>query len=229
MKYLKILPAILFISCQINDGWTELFNGTNTQGWHIYGGGENLNGWYVENGVLAFDPELRTDASTSNLITNQQYTDFELSVEWMISEKGNSGIFWGVVEDSKYEHPYQTGPEVQILDDNWTEYLNERGDIQRTGSIFAIVAPKAKVSKPAYEWNHFLVHIDQTNNEGWIHLNGTEITRFPVNGPEWRKLVDATHFKDWEDFGQAPSGHIGLQDHGSQVAFRNIKIRELNR
>ena len=88
------LPIILFFGCQISEPWTSLFNGENLDGWHIYGGGD-YNGWYIEDGVIAFDPQRRIIPRSANLITNQQYTNFELSFQWMISENGNSGFFWG--------------------------------------------------------------------------------------------------------------------------------------
>lgn len=229
MKHaLLIILGILVSSCSTDQQWTYLFNGEDMEGWHIYQKGtENFNGWYVSDGVLVFDPANRTDASNADLITDQQFTSFELDLEWMISEEGNSGIFWAVVEDEEYENTYDTGPEIQVLDDNWAAYVDERGDIQRAGSMFNVMAPFEIVSKPAGEWNHYLIHIDQVQNEGFVVFNGVETLRFPVNGPEWEELITGSGFKDWPGFGKAQTGHIALQDHGSQVAFRNIKIREL--
>ncbi len=227
MKYLWLMTLCLFtFGCGDTEVWETLFNGEDLQGWHVYGGGEDYNGWTVESGVLLFDPALRTEARTSNLITDKQYTNFELSLEWMISEQGNSGIFWGVVEDEQYEHPYQTGPEIQILDDNWSAYIEERGEKTRAGAIFAIQAPSPVVSKGAGEWNEFLLHIDQDQNEGFLEFNGQRVMEFPVNGEEWNNLVAPTHFADWEGFGKARTGNICLQDHGSRVAFRKVRIRE---
>ena len=229
MKYaLLILFVLLMSGCNNDQGWTYLFNGKDLDGWHIYHKGkENFNGWYVSDGVLVFDPAKRTEATNADLVTDREFTSFELDLEWMISEEGNSGVFWGVVEEDQYDHTYETGPEVQVLDDNWTAYIEERGNIQRAGSLFNIIAPSAVVSKPAGEWNHFLIHVDHNQNEGFVNLNGVEILRFAVNGPKWEGLIANSGFKDWPGFGMAQTGHIALQDHGGQVAFRNIKIREL--
>jgi hypothetical protein len=225
---LLIILVILMFSCSTDQQWTYLFNGKDLEGWHVYNKGkQNFNGWYVSDGVLVFDPANRTDATNADLVTDQPFTSFELDLEWMISEKGNSGVFWGVIEEDQYDYTYETGPEVQVLDDNWTEYIEERGNIQRAGSIFNVMAPSDIVSKPAGQWNHFLIHIDHTLNEGFVIFNGVETLSFPVNGPEWEELIAGSGFKDWPGFGKAQTGHIALQDHGSQVAYRNIKIREL--
>lgn len=227
-NYLLIALVILMCNCSSNQQWTYLFNGEDMEGWHIYlKGKENFNGWYVSDGVLVFDPSNRTEATNADLVTDRQFSSFELELEWMISEKGNSGIFWGVIEDEQYKHTYETGPELQVLDDNWTEYIEERGDIQRAGSIFNLIAPSEIVSKPAGEWNHYVLHIDHMQNQGFVVFNGVEILRFPVHGPEWEELIANSGFKDFPGFGKAQTGHISLQDHGNQVAYRNIKIREL--
>lgn len=229
MKNCLLLTLVILIcSCGSDQQWTYLFNGKDFEGWHVYRKGtQNFNGWYVSDGVLVFDPANRTEATNADLVTDQQFTSFELELEWMISEEGNSGVMWSVIEDAQYEHTYDTGPEVQVLDDNWTAYVEERGNIQRAGSLFNVLAPSEIVSKPAGEWNHYLIHIDHTKNEGFVMFNGVETLRFPVNGPEWQALIADSGFKDWPGFGKAQTGHIALQDNGNQVAFRNIKIREL--
>lgn len=228
MRKILIISILFFnLGCNSGSEWVDLFNGENLDGWHIYLQGEDYNGWYVDNGVLVFDPEYRSKAHPSNLVSDNKYENFELSLEWMISENGNSGVFWGVVEDEKYEHPYQTGPEVQILDDNFKEYVEERGDIQRAGSIFNLIPPSKVVSKPAGEWNKFLIHINHVTNVGFVKFNDQEIMRFQVHGSEWDQLIAGSNFADWSGFGKARSGYICLQDHGNKVAFRNIKIREL--
>lgn len=226
-----LLFALLIASmgCQSNDGWVTLFDGKSLEGWHIYGHGNDYNGWTVQSGVLVFDPEQRSEAFSANLSTNKQYTSFELSLDWMISEHGNSGLLWGVVEDEKYEHPYLTGAEIQILDDGWVEYVTERGDINRAGSLYNLMAPSKVVSKGHGEWNSYLLHIDQENNEGFLIFNGEKILEFPVNGPNWQEMIKQSPFGLWEAFGAAKTGFIVLQEHGGKVAFRNIKIKELNK
>lgn len=216
------------ISCSPKNEWEQLFNGKDLDGWHIYNGEKPTNAWYVENEVLVFDPTLRTAASNASLITDHTYRDFELQLDWMISENGNSGLFWSVKEDTSYQYPYETGPEIQMLDDGWEAYIKERGDIQRAGSIFNIMQPAKIVSKGAGEWNSYLLHIDQTNNEGWLDFNGERVLSFPVKGSQWSDLIAPTPFANWPEFGKTEEGHIGLQDHGHKVAFRRILIRTLD-
>ncbi len=230
MKKLILLFSLIFLySCSSNDGYQALFNGEDLEGWHIYGQtGEDYNGWTVQQGVLVYDPSLRTSPASANLVTDQVFESFELSFDWMIAENGNSGIFWAVVESDAYEHPYQTGPEIQILDDGWEEYVTERGDINRAGSLYNLMAPSKVVSKHAGEWNSYVLHINHKKNQGWLNFNGERVLEFPVHGEEWEELIANSGFKDWEGFGLAKSGHISLQDHGGKVAFRNIKIKELN-
>ena len=221
--------STLFIGCSFQTDWKPLFNGKDLQGWHIYGAGDDFDGWFVDQGVLVLDPSKRKRARNSNLVSDLKFKDFELSLDWMISDNGNSGIFWGVKEDtSLYEHPYQTGPEIQILDDNYQEYIDQRGDINRASSLYGILPPSEIVSKPANQWNSVLLHIDHTMNEGFVIYNGVRVLEFPVNGKPWQKLIRDSSFKDWNGFGTYQTGKICLQDHGSRVAFRNIKIRNLN-
>lgn len=230
MKKLILLFSLVFLySCSPDKGPQALFNGENLEGWHIYGQADgNYNGWTVQQGVLFYDPVLRTSAVNANLVTNQTFENFELSFDWMISENGNSGIFWAVIEDDSFEHPYQTGPEIQILDDNWEEYIRERGDINRAGALYNLMAPSKIVSQPAGKWNSYVLHIDHMNNEGWLIFNNERVLEFPVHGPEWENLIARSGFKDWKGFGLARRGHISLQDHGAKVAFRNIQITVLN-
>ena len=215
---------------QTNEDWMPLFNGENLDGWHTYGADkadDSYDGQYVEDGVLGFDYLRRTESASSNLVTDNEYTNFELSLEWNIGIQGNSGVFWGVIERKEYEHPYQTGPEIQILDDNWTEYVEGRGDINRAGSLYGLMAPSSIVSKAAGIWNHYMLHIDHVENIGYVVFNDQEVLRFPVHGPEWEAMVAKSGFADWPGFGSAQTGRISLQEHGGKVAFRNIKIRIL--
>ena len=223
-----LLFCILLVGCSpLKDNWITLFNGENLEGWHTYGEDDSYDGWYVENEELIYDFQQREGGGSSNLVTDDKFTNFELSLEWNIGHHGNSGVFWGVIEDEQYKHPYQTGPEIQVLDDNWKEYVEERGDINRAGSLYGMLAPSAIVSKAAGEWNHYLLHIDHKENMGYVIFNEKEVLRFPVHGPEWEAMIAKSGFADWPGFGKAKTGHISLQEYGGKIAFRNIKIKIL--
>lgn len=206
---------------------TILFNGENLDGWKAY----NSNGitqWKVEEGALAFSPAEGNRSGTENLITEDVYTNFELSLEWKISEGGNSGIMWGVQEDEKFNEPYLTGPEIQILD-NKAHPDAKNGPIRQAGALYDMVKPSKDVTKGAGEWNSLVLRIDYDENKGTVTMNGTQTTQFPLHGEEWDKLVKKSKFSTWEDFGKYRTGHIALQDHQDKVWYRNIKIKELKK
>ena len=140
-----------------------------------------------------------------------------LSLEWKIAEGGNSGIFWGVYEDPKFSEAYQTGPEIQVLDDERHPDAKQGNGTHVSGSLYDMIGPSEKVVNPAGEWNLCEISINHNTNQGSVNLNGVNIVNFPVHGEGWDALVANSKFKDWEGFGAYPTGHIGLQDHGDKV------------
>ena len=208
-----------------NDDWTNLFDGESFDGWHTYLQDTISSQWQIEDGVMFYKPDPDKNQGMNNLVTDKTYKNFELSLEWKISVDGNSGVFFGVLEDEKYVVPYMTAPEVQIRD--YTNIPDFTDKQQMSGAIFGIVGIEKDVANKAGEWNHFLIRIDHENNEGSVTLNKVEVARFPVNGEGWKSLVENSKFKDWKGFGITQKGHIGLQDHAYGVWFRSIKIREL--
>ena len=207
--------------------WITLFDGTNFDGWHMYNGGEVTEPWKLEDGAMVFYPmEERPEGANYNLVTDEEFTDFVLTLDWKIAEGGNSGFFWGVKEGEEYGQPYVTGPEIQVLDDERHPDA-KNGEDRLAGSLYDIVPPSEKTVKPAGEWNSVELMINHKTNQGHVIQNGTKIVEFPVEGPEWDELIANSKFADWEDFAAFKTGKIGLQDHGNVVAFRNIKIKEL--
>ena len=158
-----------------------------------------------------------------------------LSIEWNVSEVGNSGIFWAVQESPEFGEPYLTGPEIQVLDNERHPDAQANPKFHQAGALYDMVQPTSDVCNPAGEWNHVVLTVDHNKNEGSVVLNGTEIVTFAVHGSEWDALVKASKFGNTEasnythapKFGTFRTGKIGLQDHGNQVSFRNIKIKEL--
>ena len=204
--------------------WTVLFDGKNLDGWHAYNGDAPTQ-WKVEDGALVLTPA-ENRSGPENLVSDKSYDDFELSMDWKISKGGNSGVIWAVQEDEKYHEPYQTGPEIQILDDTGHPD-GKNGKSHQAGALYDMIGP-SEMAKPAGEWNTCVITINHKENKGSVDLNGTRVVDFPVTGDKWEALVNDSKFADWEGFAEAEDGHIALQDHGHKVSFKNIKIKELN-
>ncbi|AWX44719.1 hypothetical protein HME9304_01722 [Flagellimonas maritima] len=210
-----------------NNEWTVLFDGSSFDGWHFYRGGAVAEPWKLENGAMVFHPpENRPKGESYNIVTDKEYKNFVLRLEWKISEGGNSGIFWGVNESEEFGQPYETGPEIQVLDDEKHPDA-KNGTTHQAGALYDMVAPSEKAVKSVGEWNMVELMVNHGENKGIVILNDKKIAEFPVNGPEWDKMVADSKFADWDGFGIYKTGKIGLQDHGDIVAFRNIKIKEL--
>jgi hypothetical protein len=209
--------------------WISLFNGETLDGWHQYNGDKIGEEWSVTDGVLTFEPkkDRKWGDGGKNIVTDQSFTNFILSIEWNVSEAGNSGIFWGVREGEEFGEPYVTGPEIQILDNERHPDAKVNPKFHQAGALYDLVQPSADVCNPAGEWNHVLLTVDHNANEGNVVFNGIEIVRFPLSGEVWDKLVNNSKFKGWEGFGAFKTGKIGLQDHDDKVSFRNIKIKVL--
>jgi len=205
--------------------WQVLFDGENFNNWRGYNSNSMYSEWTIEDGAMAFTPG---KYGSKNIITKKEYTNFILSLEWKISEAGNSGIFWGVFEDAKYKEAYQTGPEIQVLDNERHPDAKIGGKLHQAGALYDMVAPKHDVTKPAGEWNTCVIKIDHKNNVGVVTLNGIEIVNFEVDGSKWDAMVASSKFATWGGFGKHKTGHIGLQDHGNKVWYRNIKIKNLD-
>jgi hypothetical protein len=206
--------------------WVSLFDGKTFDGWHIYGSDGMSDRWKIVDGAMVFTPGKKIKGVQHNLITDKTYTNFKLSLEWKISEAGNSGIFWGVFEDKKYKVPYKTGPEIQVLDDE-KHPDGANGNSHRSGALYDMVAPSESTIKKVGEWNTCMIEINHKSNSGKVWLNGVHIVSFPVHGEGWDSMVSKSKFKDWKGFGKYKTGKIGLQDHGDVVSYRNIKIKEL--
>lgn len=218
------LEAMNVAKVQPESEWITLFDGTNFDNWRGYLTDEMYQEWTIEDGAMVFTP---SGHGGKNIITKETFTDFEMSLEWKISEGGNSGIFWGVYEDPKYKEAYQTGPEIQVLDNERHPDALANPKYHQAGALYDLVQPMHDVCNSAGEWNLCVLKVNHKTNEGSVTLNGTVIVTFPVHGEAWDAMVAKSKFKGWEGFGKHHTGHIGLQDHGDKVSFRNIKIKKL--
>ncbi|MEZ4875028.1 MAG: DUF1080 domain-containing protein [Flavobacteriaceae bacterium] len=206
--------------------WITLFDGTSMGQWRGYLMEDMPAEWSIEEGAMAFTPG---EEGGKNIISKDTFTNFVLSIDWKISEGGNSGIFWGVFEDPKFPEAYQTGPEIQVLDDAKHPDSFVGNGTHKAGSLYDMIAPSdLEAVHPAGEWNTCVIEINHNTNQGKVSLNGTEIVSFPVHGEAWDAMVANSKFKDWEGFGKYPTGHIALQDHGNKVWYKNIKIKKLD-
>ncbi|MCC5939973.1 MAG: DUF1080 domain-containing protein [Balneolaceae bacterium] len=214
-------PLVPLSQEEIDEGWELLFDGVNANEWRGY----NMDGfpdetWLIEDGMLIFRPGDRP-MSGHDLITKKQYSDFELELEWWISEGGNSGIFHHVVEQPGVEI-YWSGIEMQIIDNDAVQGASGK---QLSGALYDMKPAVPQNTRPQGEWNHVRIISDGPNMEYW--QNGEKVVEFTRWSAEWYAMVRETKFECHPSFGNAPKGHIGLQDHGDEVRFRNIRIREL--
>ncbi len=201
-------------------GWRLLFDGETTDGWRNFKKEGISDGWKIQEGAL-----VRAEGGAGDIITQEEFDNFELSLEYRISPEGNSGIMFHVTEDA--DAPWHTGPEIQVQD-------NKDGhDPQKSGWLYQLYKPNpdpwtgetADSTKPAGEWNHVQVRITQAGCE--INVNGYRYAQFQLGSDDWNRRVANSKFASMERFGKTGEGHICLQDHGDEVAYRNIKIREL--
>jgi hypothetical protein len=203
------------------DGWKLLFDGKTTTGWHKYKSDKVSARWKAANGELYLDKAVTE--GHGDLVTNGEYQDYEFAVEWKIDACGNSGIIFNVVEDSKYENTYNTGPEMQVLDN--TCHPDAKIIKHRAGDLYDLISCSKETVKPAGEWNQARIVSKNANMEFW--LNGTKVVTFTMHTPAWDAMVAKSKFNSMPAFGKAKKGHLALQDHGDGVRYRNIKIREL--
>ncbi len=197
-------------------GWKLLFDGKDASAFRGYKKETLPAGWVAEDGAL-----VRKDKA-GDIITKEQYDSFEFSVDWKISEGGNSGIMFKVLETDGA--PWFTGPEAQIQD-------NAKGhDPQKAGWMYQLYAATVDTTKPVGEWNTFILRCEKTPAGTYkcVHtMNGTKYVEYEIGSADWNEKVAKSKFASKPGFGKAAAGHICLQDHGNEVAFRNIKIRLL--
>jgi hypothetical protein len=205
--------------------WRVLFDGASLDAWRGYKMRSMPKGWKIQDGALAKDGEV------GDLITKDQFGDFELELEWKIGRAGNSGIFYRGIEDPdnhgrrQDDRIYMTAPEYQLLDDN--EAADNKTRLTCAGANYGLYPSPAGHLKAVGEWNAARIVARGAHVEHW--LNGAKVVEYELWSPDWEAKVAATKFHAWPKFGRAKVGHIGLQgDHAGALAFRNIRIRTLS-
>ena len=197
-------------------GWQLLFDGNSLTGWRGYNSESMPTGWSAENGML-----IRTGPG-GDIITEQQFADFELSLEWLVGPSGNSGVLFRAVEGQ--EEVYHSAPEMQILDD--AGHADGRSPLTSAGSNYGLHGVPRGIVKSAGEWNTSRIVVVNNQVEHW--LNGDKVVEYELGSADWAQRVANSKFAQWPAYGRASRGHIGIQDHGDRVSFRNLKIREIN-
>jgi hypothetical protein len=202
------------------DGWKLLFDGKTTKGWHAYKGKEVGDKWKAADGALVFNP--KDGKKGGDIVTDDEYENFELSVEWKVTPGANSGIMYRVAETKGA--PYETGPEYQVLDNKG--HSDGKNPKTSAASCYALYAPTKDVTKPIGEWNKTRIVVNGNKVEHW--LNGVKVVEYEFGSDDWNKRVTGSKFAKMDRFGKEKKGHIDLQDHGNEVAYRNIKIKVLD-
>jgi hypothetical protein len=193
--------------------WGALFDGRTTAGWRGFRMDSMPAGWQVVDGALT------RVGPGGDIITVEQFGDFELELEWNVAPGGNSGIMFRVTEDS--DATYMSGPEMQVLDD--AAHRDGLSRLTAAGANYGLDPAPAGVVKPAGEWNAVRLVVRGAHVEHW--LNGVKVVEYELWSPDWEARVKASKFAQWPGYGRARTGHIALQDHGDRVAYRSIKIR----
>ena len=216
---------------QQRGGWKLIFDGKTTEGWRNFKREKASHGWSIQDGAL-----VRSAANAGDIMTSKKYKYFELSLEYKISRGGNSGVMFHVTEE--YDTPWKSGPEIQVQD-------NVDGhDPQKSGWLYQLYQPQkpawatkfeAQVgfrgtdiddaTRPAGEWNHVYLRVSPLQSE--VAVNGVSYYYFQMGTEDWDERVAKSKFSAYPNFGKTTAGHICLQDHGNEVAYRNIMIREL--
>ncbi|MEM6705561.1 MAG: DUF1080 domain-containing protein [Acidobacteriota bacterium] len=201
------------------DGWQLLFDGNSLEHWRGFKMEELPAGWKVEDGTIVFAPP--ESGTRGDIVTKEQFENFELVVEWAVTPAGNSGIFFRVSEDAS--RTYSTGPEFQILD-NGGHRDGQRAETSAAAN-YALHAATSDVTRPVGEFNEARLRVDGDQVTHW--LNGEKVVEYRLWTDEWKAMVAASKFASMPGYGLNKRGHIALQDHGDLVRFRNVKVRRL--
>jgi hypothetical protein len=213
------------------DGWKLLFNGRNLDGWHSYLQKGPAKDWKVQDGAIMLErSRTGNERDFADLVTDAQYSNFDLKLEWKMTPCADSGVMFYVHESPKYQETYETGPEMQIADLTCTQ-PDSHVDKERSGDLFDLIASDVERVHEAGNWNQFEIIADHGHIQ--FFQNGSKVVDTYFWNDDWRKLVAQSKFAQWADFGTFKTGHISIQgteDKGElpiHIWFRNIKLKQL--
>ena len=224
---LAVFTMLVLTQVSAQEKWVSLFDGKTTNGWHSYGEKTAGAAWKVVNGNLVFDPTAKVDGKGGgDLVSNESFDEFHLQLDWKISKNGNSGIIFFIQDNpTKYANTWYTGPEFQVLDNEG--HPDAKIISHRAGNLYDLIVGNEGHVKPYEEWNK----VDIISSKGVLELklNDFTVVKTHLGDDGWKELIRRSKFAKGEspDFGKIFSGHIGLQDHGNEVSFRNIRIQKL--
>ena len=209
-------------------GWKLLFDGKKISEFRNFKKQTVGKAWVINDQAIHLNATKNPNGGWQaidggDLITDGVYENFDFKAEWKIGNCGNSGIIFNVVEEDKYDHVWETGPEMQVLDN--TCHPDTRFETHRAGDLYDMITTKYITVNPAGEWNK--IRIVSKDGHVQFYQNGYEVVNFQMHNQEWLDRIKNSKFRDMPDFGLAKKGHIALQDHGDKVWYRNLKIREL--
>lgn len=199
------------------NGFIQLFNGQSLEGWRGYKQKDAPAGWVVD------DDAIHRKDGGGDLITLEQYGSFDLRLDWKVAPGSNSGIIYHIAETNGAS--YETGIEMQVLDN--AKHADGRNPITSAGSCYAMYPPLKDVTKPAGEWNLARLVVD--GKKVTHYLNDVKVCEYEIDSPDWKVRLDKSKFKDWPRYAKEASGHIGFQDHGDSVWYRNVRIKTLEK
>ena len=208
-----------------SNGWKLLFDGTTKNGWHVFNNKTDGSAWKVADGMLYLDPKAKGPKGEGggDIISEEEFENFHLMLEWKLDSAGNSGVIIQAQEDPKYRYAWVTGPEIQIIDND--RHADAKNKKHRAGDLYDLVAAVPETVRAIGQWN--LMEIKSKDGRLDIFLNGTKVVSTTQWDDNWSELVSESKFKSMADFGKFRKGKISLQDHGNGVYFRNIKIQRL--
>lgn len=216
-----------------NDEWITLFDGKSFDGWRGYNQTDVPTAWTIEDGAIKINGSGRGEAGAKDggdIIYDKKFKNFELTFEWKVAKGANSGVFY-LGQEIEGEPIWKSSPEYQILDNaNHPDAKLGKDNNRQSASLYDLIPAIPQNSKPFGEWNSGGIMV---YNGSVVHSqNGENVLEYHLWTPDWEEMVDASKFKGWENFinagGANQEGYIGLQDHGDDVWFRNIKIKVLD-
>ncbi|MCI0421049.1 MAG: DUF1080 domain-containing protein [Acidobacteria bacterium] len=216
---MALLGAFVSGNSVLADGkWIVLFDGKSKEAWRGYQRRDFPDkGWVIDQGAF----KTVVDGEHVDLVTKQKFRNFELELEWKVSPGGNGGIFYRASEEDK--EIWHSAPEIQVLDDD--RHRDGKNPKTSAGSLYALVAPVGKKLRPVGDFNQFRLVLRGNHGEHWV--NGLKIVEYDLGSPKLKELIAESKFKNMPSFARLPEGHIGIQHHGQEVWYRNIRVRDL--